>query len=68
MGFKSQPVLGKNMVGKMGLKGIEGVIVSKVDKPRGNSNAPPKRDGVKKPRKPRSAIGKKRREERGNRN
>jgi len=50
MGFRSPPVLGKNMVGKMGLKGVEGLLVSKGEK-NVNSNAQPKRDGrTKKPR------------------
>ena len=51
MGFRSPPVLGKHMVGKMGIKGVEGLLVSKGEKKHVNSNAQPKRDGrTKKPR------------------
>eukprot|EP00571_Detonula_confervacea_P012830 CAMPEP_0172300926 /NCGR_PEP_ID=MMETSP1058-20130122/2922_1 /TAXON_ID=83371 /ORGANISM="Detonula confervacea, Strain CCMP 353" /LENGTH=676 /DNA_ID=CAMNT_0013010875 /DNA_START=1 /DNA_END=2031 /DNA_ORIENTATION=- len=45
MGFRSPPVLGKNMVGKMGLKNVVGLTVSNQPVDRGNSNKPPSKFG-----------------------
>ena len=54
MGFQQTPALGKNMVNKMGLKGVAGLIVTNSSGPKVNSNIPPKREGRTKPRRKRN--------------
>lgn len=51
MGFQSPPVLGGNMVKKMGLDGVAGLLVGKSEggKGGGRSHTPPKRDGRSRP-------------------
>ncbi len=50
MGFQNPPVLGGNMVKKMGLEGIAGLLVGKSGGGKsGRSHTPPKRDGRSRP-------------------
>jgi ATP-dependent RNA helicase MSS116 len=50
MGFENPPVLGGNMVKKMGLDGVAGLLVGKSGGGKsGRSHTPPKRDGRSRP-------------------